>query len=368
MSIRERRPGIWQIRAYAGVDASGKPQYVYKTFSGTKSEARKEELKLKGAAGVMPRGSNREALTLEQFTERWLSLYVEPNVRPFTVVCYRGVLQQHILPVLGSYKLQDIKADAVQRVFNALLLSPNTKAHTRIIFSMLMKRARKLGLIADNPCEDLVLPPVRVHHVRSLTPDEARRFLKVCEKHRDGFLLSTALLTGLRKSELLKLRWEHVDLVKGIIAVREGGSVAGETKSEAGRRDVVMPRYLLERMNAEFIRDEQKHMETPTWNPDRCVFPSIHGKYRPGTGVASNNLRSALKRAGIDLPGFRFHDLRHSHGSLLLDAGVALPAIQERLGHASLQTTVAMYLHPDGSAGAKISEYLDKVAGPEIIH
>ena len=368
MSIRERRPGVWQIRAYAGIDAAGQAQYVYKTFSGTKSEARKEELKLRATAGVLPRGSAEAEITLTEYADRWLALYIKPTIRPRSVAIYRTTLDKMILPSLGSLKLKELKPEIIQRVFNELDYAPASKVKARTILSAMLKRARKSGLIANNPCEDLALPPIRFHHVRALTPEEASRFLQVCETYRDGLLFAAALLTGLRKSELLMLRWPNVDLDKGIIMVREGGSVAGETKSEAGRRDVVIPRYLLEKMKAAFLQDEEKHLSDSTWNSGRHVFPSIHGQYRPGGNVPGRNLRKALALAGIDLPGFRFHDLRHSHGSLLLEAGVPLPAIQGRLGHASLLTTVSTYLHADGRAEVKISDYLDSVAVRKSVH
>lgn len=368
MSIRERRPGVWQVRAYAGIDANGKARYAYKTFAGTKAEARREELRLKGSAGILPRGADRDAITLEQFAERWLTLYVVPRVVPRSVVIYRTALRRMILPALGHLRLRDITPEQIQRTFNDLPYAPSSKRKARTILGSCLKRARKSGLIDVNPCEDIILPPIRFKPARSLTADEARRFLQVTESCREGLLFAAALLTGLRKSELLMLRWDNVDLVKGIILVREGGSLEGQTKSAAGRRDVVLPRYLTDRLIAEHKADSARRAFTPAWNKGRYVFPSIHGEYRPGGNVPGRNLKKALGLAGIDLPGFRFHDLRHSHGSLLLMGGIPLPAIQERLGHASLQTTVQTYLHADGSGEAKAADYLDVIAGPGIVH
>lgn len=368
MSIRERRPGVWQIRIYAGLFPNGKADRRCETFYGTKQEAKRRELQMKAAVGTLPKGNRGEAVTLEEYAERWLTLYVEPTVVPRSATIYRLTLERKILPTLGHLRLREITSEHVQRTINALPFAPATKRRARTVLGALMKRARKAGLIDVNPCEDIVLPPIRFKPARSLTADEARSFLRATETCRDGLLLAAALLTGLRKSELLMLRWENVDLAKGIILVREGGSVEGQTKSAAGRRDVVLPEYLTERLRVEHETDGARRNWTPSWNPGRHVFPSIHGKYRPGESVSGYNLKKALRAAGIDIPGFRFHDLRHSHGSMLLLSGVPLPAIQGRLGHASLQTTVTTYLHADGSGEAKMAAYLDTLTGPGIVH
>lgn len=111
-----------------------------------------------------------------------------------------------ILPLLGSILLRDLDAIQIQRAFNLMPYAPSTKQLARVVLNAILTKARKhTRLITEDLCEDLALPPVRYHHVRTIAPDEVGKFLEACRTHRDGLLVACALLTGMRKSELLQL-------------------------------------------------------------------------------------------------------------------------------------------------------------------
>lgn len=369
MSIRERRPGVYQIRTYVGIKANGEADYAYSTFHGSKTEAKKEDLRLKAAVGTLPRTSEDRSVTLAEYSERWLNTFVKPNVRPSTLRMYSVLLRCAILPELGALRVSELSEEKIQRAFNAIAprYSPKSLRLILNILQQVLKRARRARLIAVSPCEDIILPPMKGEHVRALTPDEAHRLLVVCGEVKQGDIIATALLTGLRRSELYKLTWDCVDFLRAQILVREGGSVSGVAKTAAGRRDVGMPSSLAALLLSLYQADEAKRKAKPDWNPKRLVFPTSVGTARIDMSMKPH-LDAALKTAGIDIPGFRFHDLRHSHGSLLARAGASLPAIQKRLGHKNLQTTVGTYLHSGGDEDAGLAALLQEVTGPGIQH
>lgn len=369
MSIRERSPGVYQIRTYVGTKANGEADNKYKTFYGSKTEAKKEDLRLKAAIGTLPRTSVDRNITLAEYSERWLRTFVEPNVRPSTLRMYSVLIRCAILPVLGTLRVSELSEEKIQRAFNTIAphYAPKSMRLILNILQQILKRARRAGLVVGSPCEEIILPPLKADHVRALTPDEARRLLAVCNHAKLGSLIATALLTGLRRSELYKLTWDCVDFLNSQILVREGGSVSGVAKTTAGRRDVGMPPALASMLLSLYNADEAKRKAVPGWNPKRLVFPTLAGTSRADMSMKPQ-LDAALKLAMIDIPGFRFHDLRHSHGSLLVRAGAPLPAVQKRLGHKNLQTTVGTYLHSGGDEDAGLVTMLQEVAGPGIQH
>ena len=367
MSIRERRPGVWQIRAYAGINEAGRSKYVYRTFFGSKSEARKEEIRLKAAAGALPQNVAERSWTFGQYFERWMNLYVLPTAAPSTVDNYRFVYKKMLEPGLGAVKLSELNADIVQRVFNELLLtySQTTVVKARSILSACLKRARQHpALISHNPVEALAMPKARKHLVKVFTGNELNRFIEAARHQLHGPMFITAALTGMRRLELLALSWSNVDLVAGVIHVREGGSRPGTTKSEAGQRDIFIPAVLKQVLTEVRIEDAKKQ----NWTPDSLVFPSSRtgGQLNKDTSFAPA-LERILKVAKIERKGFRLHDLRHAYGSLLVNSGIPISDVSEKMGHASVQTTVQMYVHQDGEGGSRIVKCLDDLTGMKAL-
>lgn len=360
MSLRERASGVWQIRVYAGKLVNGKKEYEYRTFYGNKTEAKKEELRLKAAVGTLPRSAAEGKITFAEYAERWLSLYIEPTASTNTIVSYRQIFYKMATPI-NHLRLVDLKPEVMQRAFNSMVeagYSPTTIAKARTVISSSLRRAFKSGYIRFNPAEDVVIPRKQVQHVRSLSADEVRRFIDAAGSVKQGTLFVTAILTGLRRAEICSLRWNHIDFEARLLHVREGGSKPGTTKTAAGQRDIVMPGLLVNLLLQEYQADALRRSREPGWNAGRLVFPSVSGGSLINTSL-KKRLYKILDLAGISAPGYRFHDLRHTHGSLLVAAGIPITDVSDRLGHASLNTTVQTYLHSDKTGDSRISQCLD---------
>ena len=366
MSLRQRGPNTWQIKVYTGVDASGRENKpATATFHGTKSEARKEELRMKARVGAMPRGAASQSITLGEMFERWIAVYVEPSAIPPSVASYRRLFKHVFSERLGSVKLQELTPEHIQRALNDAAAAGYSRASlvkARYLVSGPLRRARLSGLVTTNAAEDTKVPKApAMKHVRSLTPEELRRFVDAAMRLQIyGPVLATAALTGMRRAELLCLTWDNVDFENGIIKVREGGFAPGTTKSAAGQRDVEMSATLHLMLAEMHGWDLSRRAFTPTWNPGRYVFPNSHGgKLNQMTSFAKP-IKKAMQAAGVDLPGFRLHDLRHSHGSLLNSAGISIADVAARLGH-SPETAVRIYLHSDGARCSRMKKCLDEL-------
>lgn len=190
----------------------------------------------------------------------------------------------------------------------------------------------------------------RPRHFEPLTADEARQFLTTAQGHRLHALFELALHTGLRKGELLGLRWEDLDLDAGTAAVRRtlqrtaaGGLTALPTKTRASERRIALPTRCVQLLK---LHHEQQKREREaagtTWQHGGHVFTTTQGGPIDPTNLTRAFI-TLLRKAG--LRRIRFHDLRHSTATLLLEQGVELVVIKELLGHAHIGVTATVYAH-----------------------
>jgi len=251
-------------------------------------------------------------------------------------------------------RLDQLTPAILQAAYARLLgrgLSPKSVLNAHRLLHRALADAVRWGLLARNPC-DLVDPP-RVPRpvVRALDADGVARLLAACAGDDLGPLITVAVLTGLRLGELLGLQWDDVDLEAGAVYVRpifyrmRGQWVESEPRSAAGKRKVVLPAPVLV-MLREYRKAqlEQRLKAGPDWHQEfgDLVFSTASGRPIHPANI-HRELKAVLSRAG--LPPIRFHDLRHTHASLLLKDGVNPRVVQERLGHSTVSLTLQVYSH-----------------------
>ncbi|MGC8967996.1 MAG: tyrosine-type recombinase/integrase [Thermus sp.] len=358
---RERKR--WMAQFTLGHDpATGRPRKITRSFA-TKREAEawRAEMALKHFRGLL---TAPEALTLREWAERWLEGKAR-EVRPRTLALYRQELA-YALPSLkdpslkdplGGLRLQAVQPAQVRAVLDALLdrgLSSRTVRKVREKLHALFEEALALELVARNP-----VAPVKVKAPRggpqeragrTLQREEAALLLRALDAHPDprtALALRLCLACGLRKGEVLGLKWEDLDLEAGLLHVRrawihDGRAPAlSEPKTATGRRIVPIPHATLERLKRyrEWWRERQGHPPPPgAW-----VFPGE----RLEAPLSLNAMNRALRRitTRLGLPRVRVHDLRHSYGSFLLAQGAPLELVAERMGHANPTITLNIYRH-----------------------
>lgn len=308
--------------------------------------------------------------SVKQHVERWLEIH-KTRIRWSTYLGYRRIVYRHIIPALGHITLQKLSARDLDTLYARKLeegLSPVRIRSIHMVIHMALKQAVRWRLINRNVSEDVSPPRDTQPHVRqTLTPEQAQKLLSVAKGHRLEGLLTLALATGMRKGELLALRWKDIDFERRSLYVRRsvlrlpGGHRETEPKTASSKRQITLPPFAIEALQQHRIRQlEAKLKAGPSWEEHDLVFPNIYGRY-----LNSQSLfvlfASLLKKAG--LPPMRFHDLRHSAATLLITMGVPVKVIQELLGHSSITITLNVYSHVLPSMQQEAMEKLDRLFG-----
>lgn len=299
--------------------------------------------------------------TVKQFLDDWLENTHRQNVRPRSYERYEELIRLHIVPSLGKIQLQKLAPQHLRKLYTDKLkegLSPKTVTSIHNLLHTALDVAVKWDLVAQNVTEK-VSPPRKVHHeIKPLSPEQIHRLLDAAQGHPLEALLILALSTGMRRGELLGLKWQDIDFINGTLQVRRilnrvptkmvkevGQSfVDAEPKTEKSRRQIVLASFAIEALKQHRARQAEMKKEAGTdWQEHDYVFSNATGNYlHPGNNVLVP-FKRLLKKAG--LPDVRFHDLRHSAATMLLSKGVHPKVVQELLGHSEIGMTLNIYSH-----------------------
>jgi integrase len=307
--------------------------------------------------------------TLGEYLEEWLRK-ARPFLRPKTSGQYSQVVHQYISPLLGSYALDELGPWDIQELYGRLLDQGHGIFTLRITHAVLhraLRQAVRWGFLDRNPSDAVDKPKLPRREMKTLTADQVRRLLAAVEGTRFEALYYLAVTTGLRQGELLGLKWSDVDWEVPCLKVqRQLQRITGqglnfaEPKTKAGRRVVDLGPCAVEKMKEHWQRRAREAEESGQgrWRDNNLVFPSSIG-----TPMGPRNLlrhfKLTLNKAG--LPAIRFHDLRHTAASLMLQQGIHPKVVQERLGHSKISGTLDMYSHVLPSLQAEAAEKIDEL-------
>ena len=375
-TMRERSPGHWELRAFAGKDpVTGKPLRATETFVGTEKQAGKA---LTALVGRVEAGKfNRTTATVGQLLDKWLEV-TETSQRPRTYEENRRKINHRIRPILGDVRLDRLGADTLDAAYRRWLaegLSPATVHKYHSILSAACRQAVKWGWIDSAPTARATPPSVQRKDMVVPTPAQLTQLYKAAVD--DDMVLATAGalagLTGARRGELVALKWSDTDLSTGRLRIARSLTVAGgeqhtgPTKTHASR-DLALDPICIEVLERHWsymvelsARAESPMVSDPyvlsynanggmPANPDTLT----HGFGRLCQSMelpALEELRKVKPKVErIDLaPGerwaFRFHDLRHFSVTTLIAAGVDVRTVAERHGHARATMTLDLYAH-----------------------
>jgi integrase len=309
-------------------------------------------------------------LSVGEYLERWLSDSVRDTVRQRTYEGYEHIVERHIASSLGRVKLKNLTSAHVRGLYRQKLdsgLSSRTVRYIHTTLNKALKQAVNDSLIPRNAAVSVKPPKPQPKEIQPLNREQVRAFLKAVYGHRLEALYVVAVTAGLREGELLGLRWEDVDLEAGTLQVRRtlsearSGRIFEAPKSGKGRR-IRLTRKATEALRSHRKRQvEEKIGLGPLWHENGLVFPS-----QVGTPLSGRNLNRTYKRhlEQADLSStFRFHDLRHTCATLLLQQGVHVKFVQELLGHADIALTLNVYSHVLPDMGDAASEAMNVALG-----
>jgi len=302
-----------------------------------------------------------KASVREYLTKEWLPA-VKATIRPSTYNSYVQHVECHVAPHIGSVKLQKLTGSQVNALYAKLAdtgrkdgktgLSPMTIHHVHACLHKACKDAVRWGHISRNPL-DAADPPRKkgdgTKEMKTWTKEQVKAFLGAMQDERLSPLWHTIAMTGMRRGEAIGLRWSDVDLEGGRLAVRRAlipngrDVVVSEPKTVKGRRVIAVDPGTVEVLKAQAARQlEEQGKWDEAWVETGLVFTQENGEALDPESV-SRYWRQAVKKAM--LPKIRLHDLRHTHATLALQAGIHPKVVSERLGHATVSITLDTYSH-----------------------
>ena len=303
-------------------------------------------------------GSGGGLMTVREYLEDWLELK-EPTLSPTTAAWYRYVIRRHVLPELGHLSLNELKPQHIQRTYSRRLkatpdgkrqLSPSSVRCIHRVLHSALSQAVRLQLITRNPCDAVDPPRGSRRGPRYWKPEEAARFLEAIKGNRLFALFHLALGTGLRRGELLGLRWADVDLQRGYLTVNQvrvragAKTVSKEPKTSGSRRTIALSKQVCETLKRHAAaQQEEKRVMGEAYTDNGLVFAGIDGSPLNPDYIGSQYFQRLITLAGV--PRINFHGLRHTHATLLAMGGVPLKTVSARLGHSSVRITGDIYSH-----------------------
>jgi integrase len=363
--LRKRGPGVWAVVVELPRDPEGRRRQKWHTVHGTKAEAERE---LRRILRELDTGlyADPERLLVRDYLARWLSDHAKPNCSVRTYERYQELIQSYIDPRVGHLPLAKLRPLHIQAMEADLLeggrtrrqeggpagLSARTVLHVHRVLSTALRQAVRWQLLARNPAEAVRPPRPTRAPVQALDEEQTARLLAAAKGsplHAPVLApVLVAVMTGLRRGELLALRWSDVDLEAATLSVAQtlrvthSGLVFAPPKTGKSRRLLALPPLVVETLREHRTRQLEERLRLgPVWEEHGLVFPGPDGRpWHPDTFTSA--FRALCPRAGVKV---RFHDLRHSHATQLLKAGVHPKIVSERLGHSTVGITLDIYSH-----------------------
>ncbi len=329
---------------------SGERQRTYETVKGTKKDAEKVlntrlyELN-NGLALTKP-----SALKLCDWMNEWYRLYTA-HLSPTTRAGYKQQIDYRIIKPLGNIPLNNLKVNDIQAWVNWLSndegLSGQTVKNIFLNLKSALDVARKQKMIPENPCQDVILPPIKQYKAEVYSPEQIKQMLAAA-KGTDMFLIAVIeAYLGIRKGEIAELQWKDIDLEKGIVHITRSKVKADKTliikapKSESGIRDLWLGNEALQIFKDEYAKYLAKSQKAGFHATGYVIHKPDGEPYVPDSIVQ----KWERFRDANNLPKIRFHDLRHSCATTMIAAGVDPKTVQTRLGHSDIQVTLNTYSH-----------------------
>lgn len=406
---RDKDGYSWRLVVSQGYDKAGKKLRQSKTVKvegrtlDSRKKAAERELSLFLAETEKADFVQPKKLTLEEYVYQWLTDHAENQLSPKTIVCYKQLLKDRILPALGHIKLQELKPLHLVKFYSNLQesgiredkkggpLSSSTIRKYHAILSSMLEKAVKWQLISYNPCTKVEPPKIHHREMQVFDLEKASVLLNALDNEELKFqlLLKLAIVTGLRRGELMALQWKNVDMEKGVINVKYSiayipgeGLLLKDPKNKSSVRKVSIPKFICDQLRLYEKDQKARRLKVgtqwtkdsdyifTTWNgepmhPDTVTkwFPKFLNKHNESINT-DDSLSEEAKKA-LSLPVVNFHMLRHTAATLLIDKGLNIKAVSSRLGHAQTSTTTNIYAHALQTADKQAADIMEGIFVPK---
>ena len=368
-NIRKRKDGRWEGRYTVGHDPETGKAIIKNVLSKTQAEV-KEKLKKAIEENVGIDYGRAKTYTVGTWLEVWMENYARVKLRPSTFKTSQGFLKTHIKPQIGSVPLAELTSLDLQRFYKHLLdggrvdrieakkkpkgLAPKTVRNIHQMIGSAYNLAMEQKLVSKNPTQGCALPKAEHKEMQTLPIEQLTSFLREAKDSGVFALYYIDLTTGLRRGELLGLKWSDIDLEKGNLRVqRQIGRIDGKIIEMPLKTKNAYRTLPLSADAISVLMQQRRKTGNSEW-----VFPSPTGGPMSPDSVL-HMLHRVLKRAG--LPKVRFHDLRHTFATLALQNGVDIKTVSGMLGHFSAGFTLDTYAHVTTSAKREAAKTMGNI-------
>jgi len=372
-NIEKRGENRYRIRIYLGTGPDGKQLYHREAVRGTRKQAEKrltELLRELDTGGYV----EPNKLTLGEYLEEWLNTKIRGRKRPTTVATYEQAIRR-IKDHLGDVPIQKLTPLQVDKFYGWALheggkggrpLSPATVNQLHRVLHKALEDAVGYGIVARNVCDSDVIdvPASRTRTKRVWTRDEAQRFLDYAQNHRLYALFVLALTTGMRRGELLGLRWSAVNLdaceitINHTVTTADGKVIVQDhAKTEESEAVITISPAVADILRRHKIRQAKERLAMgDRYTPTNYVFTNLDGTIiRPDT--LTKMFPKLCDKAGV--PRINLHGTRHTYITDLLNRQLPAQVVQRRARHSSWQTTVQMYGHVIREVEERVAQATD---------
>ncbi len=358
-SIQKRGKHSWRLIFDLERDHTGKRCQKTVTVRGSKKDAEAELSRI--LADIQHGGFvDPGKVTVREYLQKWL-VHVATKTSAKTHERYSEIVELGIVPRLGSIRLAKLSPMQIQGFYAEALasglkrrggggLSPRTVLHYHRVFSGALKQAVKWQLLSRNPA-DAVEPPRPVQKdMIVLDGDQTGTLLNAVEGSHLYIPVMLAITTGMRRGEVLALRWSDVDLEHSRLSVtqtleksRKGGLIFKQPKTKRSRRNITLPSITVDALRKRYAEQAEIFLRLGFGRRDDALVCCKPDGSPISPGALSSAFTKLVRR--LDIPNVTFHGLRHTHATQLLKEGVHPKVAQERLGHSTISTTLDLYSH-----------------------
>jgi integrase len=373
--IRERSSGSWELRYNLGTDPStGRRRTVTTTIRGNRKAAERE---LRRLLHTVDTGEHVDPtrMTVRDWLVQWLDT-IRGEVSPKTHERYSEIVKNFLISELGNLPLSKLAPSHIQDVYNRWAtggrldgkaggLSPPTRRYIHVILKSALARAVEQQVIARNPADAFKkrLPKVERRTMVTLTVEQSARLLDAIRHTCVYWPVLLALTTGMRRGEILALRWKNVDFEHSNLRVVESleqtkAGIRFKTPKAGKSRAIALPAFMIEELHRLKVLQAENLLRLGIRQTGETLVCCREDGEPKQPRSLTHEFAHQMGRVK-DLPRVRFHDLRHGHATQLLQDGVHPKIAQERLGHSTITTTMDLYSHVTDTMQADAAARLD---------